>query len=1044
MRRLNITTALSIAGDATSGAIQYRGFTTPTVTQLGTPNADVTLAEDGGFTLGAGLEDTSETVVVRVEEDGYAIEGAVAITGDGAGVNYTQIGMNLGGINYYNGLLPFANVCWNMNAWTQASGSGAWTQDQGKITAAVGTDVFSGVVSAYGVGMYDGTYTVYNPDGCEIAIGHGGSQTAYKAWTTETEFTISYNPSGGDMTSGANGLYLYAKGSVTNDAGPIAIILPGHTTSWAAGNVWNADCLSYLTALNPAIIRPMDWMNASTNFEVHWSDRTLPGQINIISPSSANMPVVPHEYLIDLANRLDADIWPCISPRVTDDYLEQCAALYASELNPGLKVWPEPGNEPWNFDSPWLENANWIAYLNHTKFVATANPGPDSWTLAGHGLVDGQQVKCFSSRADFAAGNNPDYHLRNGITCYVEYIDADTFQLRQDSAVGSIIPVYPLAQELVFVDPAEMATDANGNFADLCVRWWDAFDTAMGVERVKHHVASQAANPNVTTQRFAGLSTENKARAEAVAVAPYYNGPFFGALVVTDSGQFSPRFWSNTAGTWHFAVYATGATKTIAEIIDGTGAIDHQVVADPQEEFWDIGTGAATVGVSNGTSYKVYFVFTHTGSGRRWKMGQEVVATASHTLVEFHDSFANQSLRGALDAIGTNPTDHIAASGGKELIFYEYGLDLNAIMPDEMEARRSLYQESAECGESLRLATYIRTLSGVTTNCYFADAGSSTFSLANSYADTADERYQVYEALAGRVAVRSNFNIPDLLPDPLDTEPGAYPHTVLTLEAGYTYTILKGNDEELFDISGTSLRLLSDPGIDWAGKTGYSLNLAVNDGFIVETMDIYVTLGSSWRQADAVVDIDYVNDRVSVNGTDYASFADAVTAGAIVLSGGVYRVDLTGLLESGFSFAAKGTTHSATVVGQNARYMAALDDATTSNLIYLTQFNDSGTAKLISAVIRSGTDQTSGAIKTDAGAGTSTPVRIAGRYGANDVAVSFNGATVVRDDTVTMPTVTQLVVGNRHDGTRAWLGSIDRIVVVNDMLGNGILQTLLE
>ena len=110
MRRLNLTTSLAIAGYATSGAISYSGFTSPTVTEVG-DNPDVTVSSDGSFTLASRLVSASETIAVRVEKDGYAIEGPVTITGDGSGVEFVPIGINLAGLTSNSGVYPFANVC---------------------------------------------------------------------------------------------------------------------------------------------------------------------------------------------------------------------------------------------------------------------------------------------------------------------------------------------------------------------------------------------------------------------------------------------------------------------------------------------------------------------------------------------------------------------------------------------------------------------------------------------------------------------------------------------------------------------------------------------------------------------------------------------------------------------------------------------------------------------------------------------------------------------------------------------------------------------
>lgn len=75
MRRLNLATSLTIAGDATSGSISYSGLTSPTVTEVG-DNPDVTVASNGAFTLASRLVTGSESVTVKVQDAaGYFIQG---------------------------------------------------------------------------------------------------------------------------------------------------------------------------------------------------------------------------------------------------------------------------------------------------------------------------------------------------------------------------------------------------------------------------------------------------------------------------------------------------------------------------------------------------------------------------------------------------------------------------------------------------------------------------------------------------------------------------------------------------------------------------------------------------------------------------------------------------------------------------------------------------------------------------------------------------------------------------------------------------------
>lgn len=86
-RRLYFSSALTVPGDETAGAIRVRGFSAFSAAQDGTPNADVTLDTDGSFELAGALDYGSETLTIRIEgtgaDAGYAIGGPVTIQGDG-------------------------------------------------------------------------------------------------------------------------------------------------------------------------------------------------------------------------------------------------------------------------------------------------------------------------------------------------------------------------------------------------------------------------------------------------------------------------------------------------------------------------------------------------------------------------------------------------------------------------------------------------------------------------------------------------------------------------------------------------------------------------------------------------------------------------------------------------------------------------------------------------------------------------------------------------------------------------------------------------
>lgn len=265
------------------------------------------------------------------------------------------------------------------------------------------------------------------------------------------------------------------------------------------------------------------------------------------------------------------------------------------------------------------------------------------------------------------------------------------------------------------------------------------------------------------------------------------------------------------------------------------------------------------------------------------------------------------------------------------------------------------------------------------------------------------------------------------------------------LGSGFQWGIFAGSDARIGVVStatgqGNTMGITTSSAI-YNGNTA-NFTVTVTNGVLTLGFLFTATGTVSWALASALVDIDYENDRAYLYGVNYNNVAHARTAGVIVNSGGLDRIALTGLA-SVYTFAAKGTTHSVTAVGNTARYLATLDDTTANNLLYFTQFDDVGVAKLRFALLTGGVDQFAGLLKTATGAGTSSAVRFAARVALNDAAVSFGGAAVQTDTSVTPPTVTQLVVADRHDATRPWLGTVKRVAVVNATTSNANLPNIL-
>jgi hypothetical protein len=65
----------------------------------------------------------------------------------------------------------------------------------------------------------------------------------------------------------------------------------------------------------------------------------------------------PLEFMIDLANRMDADVWWSSAYAVDDDYFTQAAKMFQERLNPNHRVYVEYSNEVWNGGYPQSDYA---------------------------------------------------------------------------------------------------------------------------------------------------------------------------------------------------------------------------------------------------------------------------------------------------------------------------------------------------------------------------------------------------------------------------------------------------------------------------------------------------------------------------------------------------------------------------------------------------------------------------------------------------------------------------------------------------------------
>jgi hypothetical protein len=859
--------------------------------------------------------------------------------GNGGGVGTPFVGMRLGygfgGPSNYGGVKPWANIITQMNVWNRISGTATFSQRQGELTSSDSTSEFEAGIST-SAGMPAGTYTVLNPNGCNIKLSQGYSlHMSVDGYTTSTQWTFDYDPDDGDTLS------LFAKGSVSG----VKIIMPGCLTSFQAGDIFNPEWIAYQEGLSPsAPVRFMDWSGGAQNIEEDWADRQLSTRMSY-TPPSGGFAAVPWDIIIETANRLNRDAWINVPYRATQDYVDELAALFEAELNPGLKVYVETGNECWNSFGPYGTQSLWFYYGNHTRHYATFSGGV--FTKTAHGLSNDTVLRLFSTFENAIEGIPESYlypYSSAAGTAYVEVLTANTFKLWTGAGatgtqltfvddahynVGDVLPV-----SFYYIRDTE--TTASGavqgeTFGELSHRNWLAFDAAFGGEtRVKAVLGTQAASQTITRLRLdpdenPALSADVANRCDYLSGAPYFYASFFGGQVDVASGQFTPKAWTNAGQgapepiTIHFGVYASGSTPTLAEVIAGTGtgfvgktSFTHTENDNPD----NYKSGSAVTGLSNGTTYACRMVFVETNE-RAWMVSQNLAASASASTVDFHDTYENMKTRCILNmqeysfANVEGLQEVIAACPNPDILIanYEGGMHLDETngyvedrTPEPLRSWMINFTESEDFADALDHYYYGLAALDVHAHCIFVDLtqGQLSWTLATDITDLTDPRYVGAAAFNGRVPKRTRVSVSS---DPVQiaTDPGAFPYTVTTLTSGLTYTIVGGNNAGNYTMDGNVLKMVADTGVNWGAPETSTLEILATDGYTDTLVDLEVTTGDAWYAADAIWAWDPATDTNTAAVNPETGYGSALGTQSGTGGGSTYDTDGWLMNNTGYS-----------------------------------------------------------------------------------------------------------------------------------------------
>jgi hypothetical protein len=157
---------------------------------------------------------------------------------------------------------------------------------------------------------------------------------------------------------------------------------------WQPGAAFSPFHPLFLQRLEPFhVIRFMGMQETNSSDIRSWDDRrdafdVRQGSGSGGTPSEPIVNGMSLEYMVQLANDLDADPWFNMPHMADDDFVRTFAIHVRDHLEPGRKVYVEWANEVWNFG--WgFEASQWVADQVRLPENAGLDPDVAHWAIAG-------------------------------------------------------------------------------------------------------------------------------------------------------------------------------------------------------------------------------------------------------------------------------------------------------------------------------------------------------------------------------------------------------------------------------------------------------------------------------------------------------------------------------------------------------------------------------------------------------------------------------------------------------------------------------------
>ena len=195
---------------------------------------------------------------------------------------------------------------------------------------------------------YTGTATVTFTDIGQLA----GPVTVSGGVTSGTVVINHQTGDGANLSMQVTGL---------DPAAPMAnfhLMMPGYGNGTTTEPMFTPTVLHTLAPFSN--IRFLNWDEVNNSTVSNWSDRVTPADFCATCSGG-----VPYEYMIELANESQKDMWINIPAAATPQFVQSLAQLVYANLDSNLHVYVEYGNENWN-----------TGFTQYSQVVAAASSNP--------------------------------------------------------------------------------------------------------------------------------------------------------------------------------------------------------------------------------------------------------------------------------------------------------------------------------------------------------------------------------------------------------------------------------------------------------------------------------------------------------------------------------------------------------------------------------------------------------------------------------------------------------------------------------------------